>query len=224
MPRKAARQPSGNPPGQVNASHVPAASCPTSLIDPNMQALMKLYPRPTRTPTSPAASTTCNLKSSTRTTGSGSRACDLQHQRQYQDCSCVITCSAKCSSSRSGCGGARQIRFPYPTPVQGKNRSDSVTGSITHVFSPTMTNETVFAYTFVGFPNVFADPAKGRPHHRRLQLRRPVQERRRTDSFLWRKRRRGRSGTGIQSGRIRSRAAPPPACMPTSRCPAPATH
>jgi Carboxypeptidase regulatory-like domain len=51
-------------------------------------------------------------------------------------------------------------QVPYPTPVEGKNKSDSYSGSITHVFSQTMTNETVIAYTFVGFPNVFADPAK----------------------------------------------------------------
>ena len=51
-------------------------------------------------------------------------------------------------------------QVPYPTPIQGKNKSDSWSGTITHVFSPTMTNETVMAYTFVGFPNVFADPKK----------------------------------------------------------------
>ena len=49
---------------------------------------------------------------------------------------------------------------PVPNSIQGKNKSDSWSGSITHVFSPTMTNETVIAYTFVGFPNVFEDPAK----------------------------------------------------------------
>ena len=51
-------------------------------------------------------------------------------------------------------------QVPYPTPIEGKNKSDAISGSITHVFNPTMTNETVFAYTYVGFPNVFADPAK----------------------------------------------------------------
>ena len=51
-------------------------------------------------------------------------------------------------------------QVPYPTPVLGKNRSDSVTASLTHVFSPTMTNEFVFGYTFIGFPNVFKDPKK----------------------------------------------------------------
>ena len=51
-------------------------------------------------------------------------------------------------------------QVPYPTPVEGKNRSDSVTASLTHVFSPTMTNEFVFGYTYIGFPNVFADPRR----------------------------------------------------------------
>ncbi|MEJ2007718.1 MAG: carboxypeptidase regulatory-like domain-containing protein [Acidobacteriota bacterium] len=51
-------------------------------------------------------------------------------------------------------------QVPYPTPVLGKNRSDSVSVSLTHVFSPTLTNEFVFGYTFIGFPNVFEDPAK----------------------------------------------------------------
>src|ERR1019366_3420860 len=54
-------------------------------------------------------------------------------------------------------------QLPYPTPVIGKNRSDSVTASLTHVFSPTMTNEFVFGYTFIGFPNVFQDPSKVDP-------------------------------------------------------------
>ena len=54
-------------------------------------------------------------------------------------------------------------QVPYPTPIAGKNKSDSWAGTITHVFSPTMTNETVMAYTFVGFPNVFSDPKKVDP-------------------------------------------------------------
>ena len=50
-------------------------------------------------------------------------------------------------------------QVPYPSAIEGKNRSKSISGSLTHVFSPTMTNETVVAYTEVLFPNVFANPA-----------------------------------------------------------------
>src|SRR4029077_13307897 len=51
-------------------------------------------------------------------------------------------------------------QVPYPTAIQGRNKSDSWSGTITHVFSPTMTNETIVSYSFIGFPNVFADPKK----------------------------------------------------------------
>ena len=75
-------------------------------------------------------------------------------------------------------------QVPYPTPVLGKNRSDSVTASLTHVFSPTMTNEFVFGYTFIGFPNVFQDPRKVDRSNGGLQLPGPIQERRRSDSVV----------------------------------------
>src|SRR5205807_711692 len=51
-------------------------------------------------------------------------------------------------------------QVPYPTEIVGKNRSDSVSASLTHVFSPTLTNEVVFGYTYITFPNVFNDPSK----------------------------------------------------------------
>ena len=51
-------------------------------------------------------------------------------------------------------------QVPYPTPIVGKNRSDSISVGLTHVFSPTMTNEFVFGYTSIKFPNVFDDPDK----------------------------------------------------------------
>ncbi len=52
------------------------------------------------------------------------------------------------------------VQVPYPTPVLGKNRSDSVSASLTHVFNPTLSNEFVFGYTYIDFPNVFQDPGK----------------------------------------------------------------
>ncbi len=51
-------------------------------------------------------------------------------------------------------------QVPYPTPIVGKNSVDSISTSLTHVFSPTMTNEVVVAYTGIKFPNVFEDPDK----------------------------------------------------------------
>jgi Carboxypeptidase regulatory-like domain len=51
--------------------------------------------------------------------------------------------------------GQRQL--PYPSAVTAPNRSDSITASLTHVFSPTLTSETVVAFTYIDFPNQFAD-------------------------------------------------------------------
>ena len=54
---------SGGPPGQLNATHwrcIPGGIIPSTAIDPNMQALMKLYPHAEcRSRTPPAATTTC---------------------------------------------------------------------------------------------------------------------------------------------------------------------
>jgi hypothetical protein len=51
-------------------------------------------------------------------------------------------------------------QVPYPTPVVGKNQSQSISASLTSVFSPTLTNEFVFGYSYIDFPNVFEDPSK----------------------------------------------------------------
>jgi hypothetical protein len=51
---------------------------------------------------------------------------------------------------------------PLPTPIEGRNQADSVSTSLTKVFSPTLTNEFVFGYTFVDFPNSYQDYNKMR--------------------------------------------------------------
>ncbi|MEX2264879.1 MAG: TonB-dependent receptor [Bryobacteraceae bacterium] len=56
--------------------------------------------------------------------------------------------------------GRENFAVPYPTATVGDNVSDSVSASYTKVFSPTMTNEAVFGYTFVDFPNRLDDPSK----------------------------------------------------------------
>ncbi|HEX4166775.1 MAG TPA: carboxypeptidase-like regulatory domain-containing protein [Bryobacteraceae bacterium] len=149
---------SGGPPGTVPASW-PGGQMPTSLIDPSMQALMKLYPAPNADPNA--------------TGGYNYVQSEIFNQNNYQwtvrgdyNVSDNTKVFVRYNMQREtqqfpvGLWWRNTDQVPYPTPIQGKNRSDSVTGTLTHVFSPTMTNETVFAYTFVGFPNVFENPAK----------------------------------------------------------------
>jgi hypothetical protein len=132
------------------------------MIDPNMVALMKLYPAPNADPNA--------------TGGYNYVQSEIFNQNNIQWVSRVdynISDNTKLFVRYNlqretqlfpvGLWWRNGSQVPYPTPIEGLNRSDSVTGSLTHVFSPTMTNEVVFAYTFVGFPNVFKDPSKVDP-------------------------------------------------------------
>lgn len=153
---------SGKPPGQVNQAIFPGGQIPTSMIDPSMQALMKLYPAPNADPNA--------------TGGYNYVQAEIFNQNNYQWVSRVdynisdntklfvrYNMQRETQQFPVGLWWRNTDQVPYPTPIEGLNRSDSVTGSLTHVFSPTMTNEVVMAYTFVGFPNVFENPAKVNP-------------------------------------------------------------
>lgn len=51
--------------------------------------------------------------------------------------------------------GERQV--PYPSSISAANRSDAATVSLTHIFDPTLTSETIFGMTYIDFPNAFDD-------------------------------------------------------------------
>jgi hypothetical protein len=50
-------------------------------------------------------------------------------------------------------------QVPYPTPVVGKNVSNSLTVNFSHVLDPSSTNEFIFGLTHIDFPNSFEDPS-----------------------------------------------------------------
>lgn len=151
---------SGGPPGQIaNTAAYPGGIIPANQIDPNMQALMKLYPAPNA--------------NSDATGGFNYVQALIFNQNNHQWMSRVDYSISDNTKLFVRYNMQREIQLfpvglwwrnggqvPYPTPVQGKNRSDSVTASLTNVLSPTMTNEVVFSYSFIGFPNVFEDPSK----------------------------------------------------------------
>jgi len=150
---------SGGPPGQVNQTTFPGGIVPANLLDKNMQSLMNLYPQPNANPNA--------------TGGYNYVQAETFNQNNVQWMSRVdysISDNTKLFVRYNlqretqlfpvGLWWRQTGQVPYPTSVQGKNKSDSVTASLTHVFSPSMTNEFVFGYTYIGFPNVFADPSK----------------------------------------------------------------
>ena len=153
---------SGGPPGQLTPAALAVFGgyqIPSSAIDPNMQALMKLYPAPNADPTSTGGFNYVqaeifdqnNRQWTTRVDYNVSDNTKVFVRYNYQ---------REIQPFPVGLWWRNPDQVPYPTPVLGKNRSDSWAGTVTHVFNPTMTNEVVMAYTFIGFPNVFKDPKK----------------------------------------------------------------
>ena len=151
---------SGGPPGQIkDVASYPGGIIPASLIDKNQQSLMKLLPQPNA--------------DSNATGGFNYVQAETFNQNNTQWMSRVdysVSDNTKLFVRYNlqretqlfpvGLWWRNGGQVPYPTPVAGKNRSDSISVSLTHVFNPSMTNEFVFGYTFIGFPNVFQDPSK----------------------------------------------------------------
>jgi len=158
----------GGKPGQLNAAaqamfpggQIPATGAPgTAYVDPNMAALLKLYPTPNANAGTDGGynyvqAETFNQNNKqwmTRIDYSLSDNTKLFVRYNLQN---------EVQQFPVGLWWRQDQQVPYPTPVLGKNVSQSLSASLTHVFSPSMTNEFVFGYTYIGFPNVFSDPSK----------------------------------------------------------------
>jgi hypothetical protein len=137
----------------------PGGIIPTSQLDPNMINMMKLYPAPNADPNLTGGYNYVQAQTFNQNNHQWATRVDYS----ISDNTKVFVrynLQREVQQFPVGLWWRNGSQVPYPTPVLGKNRSDSVSASLTHVFNPTMTNEFVFGYTFIGFPNVFEDPAK----------------------------------------------------------------
>ena len=150
---------SGGPPGLISPTTFPGYQIPASKIDPNMIALMKLYPAANA---NPAATSGYNYVQAETFNQNNLQWTSRVDYNISDNTKLFVRFNLQRETQQFPVGlwWRQTDQVPYPNPVEGKNSSDSVTSSLTHVFSPTMTNEFVFAYTYVGFPNVFEDPSK----------------------------------------------------------------
>lgn len=153
---------SGGPPRQMTAAALaqfPGGMIPSSQIDPNMVALMKLYPAANATPTQAEPFNYIQAETFNQNNAQWMSRVDYNISDNTK-LFVRYNLQRETQQFPVGLWWRNGNQVPYPTAVLGKNRSDSVTASLTHVFSPSMTNEFVFGYTFIGFPNVFNDPKK----------------------------------------------------------------
>ncbi|HWC96605.1 MAG TPA: carboxypeptidase-like regulatory domain-containing protein [Candidatus Sulfopaludibacter sp.] len=153
---------SGGAPGQLNAAALalfPGGVMPANLIDKNMQALMRLYPAANADPNATGGFNYVQAETFNQNNTQWMSRVDYSISDNTK-LFVRYNLQRETQQFPVGLWWRQTDQVPYPTPVEGKNKSDSVTASLTHVFSPTMTNEFVFAYTYIGFPNVFQDPSK----------------------------------------------------------------
>jgi hypothetical protein len=148
---------SGGPPGQV--TQFPGGIIPASRLDPNMVALSKLYPTPNADANITGGYNYVQAQTFNQNNVQWMSRVDYNIS-DYTKLFVRYNLQRETQQFPVGLWWRQTDQVPYPSPIEGKNRSDSVTASLTHVFSPSMTNEFVFGYTFIGFPNVFADPSK----------------------------------------------------------------
>jgi hypothetical protein len=151
----------GGPPGQLNANALamfPNGIMPATAIDKNMQALMNLYPAANANPNSTGGYNYVQAETFNQNNTQWMSRLDYSISDNTK-LFVRYNLQKEVQQFPVGLWWRQTDQVPYPTPIEGKNQSNSVTGSLTHVFSPTMTNEFVFAYTYVGFPNVFKDPS-----------------------------------------------------------------
>jgi hypothetical protein len=130
-----------------------------SLIDPGGQILMNLFPLPNRDPNTnegfnyvsdfvnPQHRTQQRLRVDYNISDNTKLYTTFNHEDETFPFPYITWWSQPTS-------------VPYPTPVIGDNRSFSSSTSLVNVFKPTLTNEVIFAATYLNLPNHFQDRSK----------------------------------------------------------------
>jgi hypothetical protein len=142
-----------------NGLAFPNGIIPTSLFDPNALALLKTYPAPNADPA------THN--------GNNFQYLDQSPQNRWEitgkvDYAISQNTKATFSYTRQNETDLHPVQvwwapawsLPYPSPLVAPTTSNVTMANVTHVFSPTLTNETVFTYARYTNPISPEDPKK----------------------------------------------------------------
>jgi len=137
----------------------------TGVADPNGQILINLYPLPNQDPSKAGgfnyASGQTRMSNMLQFRGkvdynfTQSTKLSVSYNHQHDD-------ALNSLDVLWGSGGNSWAAptTPYPSSIAEKSTSDVVSANLTKVFSPSLTNELVFAYTYLNLPNSFSDRSK----------------------------------------------------------------
>jgi len=140
----------------------------TGTPDPNGLILMNLYPLPNQDPTKPGSGGFNYANGQTRYSNmlqfrgrvdfniTQSTKLYVTYNHQHDD----ALNSLDVLWGPGGTNSWAAPTTPYPSPIKETTTSDVVTANLTKVFSPSLTNELVFSYTYLNLPNSFADRSK----------------------------------------------------------------
>jgi Carboxypeptidase regulatory-like domain len=132
---------------------------PANLIDKNAQILMNLLPAPNA---DPAVNAGYNYVKAITSDQNGNQIF-ARVDVSMSDNTKAFVRYARQREIQPWAGGLwwrNGTQVPSPSRIIGKNRSDSVSATLTHVFNPKMTSETILGYTYINFPNDYEDPTK----------------------------------------------------------------
>ncbi|MBL0155652.1 MAG: carboxypeptidase regulatory-like domain-containing protein [Bryobacterales bacterium] len=150
---------SGGAPQQINQTMYPGAIVPASQIDPGGKALTNMIPLPNADPNANGGYNYVKQEVFDQNSLQSMSRVDYtinDNTRLYVR----YNLQAETQKFPIGLWWRNGQQTPYPTSILGKNRSYSTTASLTSAIGPTLTNEFVFGYTKIEFPNVFEDPDK----------------------------------------------------------------
>jgi hypothetical protein len=131
--------------GSCNGLSFPNGQIPQSLMDPNSLAMLKLYPKPNIDPATHGGYNFQYLDQSPQNRWEQTEKIDYAISEKTK-----ITVSYAFQKETDlhpvQVWWAPSFSLPYPSPLIAPTTANVVMANATHVFSPTLTNETVFTY------------------------------------------------------------------------------
>ncbi|MGH9437096.1 MAG: carboxypeptidase regulatory-like domain-containing protein [Terriglobia bacterium] len=141
------------------AVSLPGGNVPANLMDPNMLALLKLYPKPNQSPVGHGGNNFHYLDQSPQNRWEQTEKIDYNVTQNTR-----ITVSYARQDEKDlhpvQVWWAPPESIPYPSPMVAPTTANVIMANVTHVFSPTTTNETVFTYARYINPVSAVDPSK----------------------------------------------------------------